>query len=166
MKYLAIFYIPAFFIFGCKAKNSQSEPEVKIAIQNQLDKCVEAVNSKNINLYMDLIPEDFVIKDQSGEIISREKQKEYTLRDWAVIDTTLNNNFVVDSIQTYGDSAIAYTSQRWERLMFRQDGKTKDTILTTQKHIETWKKTPKGWLNYEVKEIGGEVYINGILYKE
>ena len=113
-----------------------------------------------------LIPEDFIIKDYRGEIISREKQKEYTLRDWSIIDTTLNNKFVVDSITTYGDSVIAYTSQKWERLMFRQDGKTKDTILTTQKHIETWKKTPKGWLNYDVQELGGNIFINGKLYKE
>lgn len=166
MKLFPLFYLTALCLLGCKEKTVQTNVEIKTAIQSQLDKCVEAVNTKNIDLYMDLIPEDFVIKDQSGEIISREKQKEYTLRDWATIDTTLNNSFVVDSIQAYGDSAIAYTSQRWERLMFRQDGKTKDTILTTQNHIETWKKTPKGWLNYEVRELGGQIFINGKQYKE
>ncbi len=166
MKLFPLFCLAVICIFGCRAKKTQSNLEIKTAIQSQLDKCVEAVNTKNINLYMDLIPPDFVIKDQSGEIITREKQKEYTLRDWAIIDTTLNNKFIVDSIQAYGDSAIAHTSQRWERVMFRQDGKTKDTIITTQKHIETWKKTSSGWLNYDVKELGGEVFINGILYKE
>ncbi len=166
MKLLTIFYFAVVFFFSCKTKSIQTDTEIKIGIQKQLDKCVQAVTTKNINLYMDLIPEDFIIKDQSGEIISREKQKEYTLRDWSIIDTTLNNKFVVDSITTYGDSVIAYTSQKWERLMFRQDGKTKDTILTTQKHIETWKKTIKGWLNYDVQELGGNTFINGKLYKE
>ncbi len=50
---------------------------------------MEAVNTKTINLYLDLMPPDFVIKEQTGEIISREKQKEYIVRDWAIIDTTL-----------------------------------------------------------------------------
>ena len=166
MKSLTIFCFPIVIFLNFKNKSIQTDTEIKIEIQKQLDNCVQAVNTKNINLYMDLIPEDFIIKDYSGEIISREKQKEYTLRDWSIIDTTLNNKFVVDSITTYGDSVIAYTSQKWERLMFRQDGKTKDTIITTQKHIETWKKTPKGWLNYDVQELGGNIFINGKLYKE
>ncbi len=164
MSRLIILSIALGFLSGCITKKGNSDAEIKIDIQAQLDKCVQAVSTKNINMYMDLIPEDFVIKDQSGEIISREKQKEYTLRDWSIIDTTLNNLFVVDSIKTYGDSVIAYTSQEWERLMFRPDGKTKDTILTTQKHIETWKKTAKGWLNYDVEELGGNTFINGKLY--
>ena len=166
MKSLTLFCFALIFFCGCKTEKNQTDTEIKNDIQKQLDKCVQAVTTKDINLYMDLIPEDFIIKDQSGEIISREKQKEYTLRDWSIIDTTLNNEFVVDSIKTYGDSVLAYTSQKWERLMFRQDGKTKDTILTTQKHIETWRKTAKGWLNYEVKELGGDTFINGKLYKE
>lgn len=166
MKSLTIFCFPIVIFLNCKSKSIQTDTEIKLDIQKQLDNCVQAVNTKNINLYMDLIPEDFIIKDYRGEIISREKQKEYTLRDWSIIDTTLNNKFVVDSITTYGDSVIAYTSQKWERLMFRQDGKTKDTIITTQKHIETWKKTPKGWLNYDVQELGGNIFINGKLHKE
>ena len=166
MKSLTILCVALVFFLCCKTNNIQTDAEIKIDIQKQLDKCAEAVITKNINLYMDLIPDDFIIKDQSGEIISREKQKEYTLRDWSIIDTTLNNSFVVDSIKTYSDSVIAYTSQKWERLMFRQDGKTKDTILTTQKHIETWKKTAKGWLNYDVQELGGNTFINGKLYND
>ncbi len=166
MKSLIISCFGVLSLFNCKTNSTKTDKEIEIEIQKQLDKCVQAVTTKNIDLYMNLIPEDFIIKDKNGEIISREKQKEYTLRDWSIIDTTLNNKFVVDSIKNYGDSVIAYTSQRWERLMFRQDGKTKDTIVTTQKHIETWKKTTKGWLNYEVQELGGNIFINGRLYAE
>jgi hypothetical protein len=149
---------------GCSSKKQQTDADVKNEIQQQLDKCVQAVSTKNIDLYMDMIPEDFVIKDNSGETISREQQKEYTLRDWAIIDATLSNKFVVDSLFRYNDSAIVYTAQEWKRLMFQRDGKTKDTVLTTQRHREIWKKTPKGWLNYEVAELGGAIYINGKPY--
>lgn len=152
-------------LVSCSTNNRQSESRIKDEIQNQLDKCVKAVETKDIELYMDLIPEDFVIYDESGEIISREKQREYTLRDWSIIDRTLTNTYFADSIKIYGDSAIVFTSQRWERLMFQRDGKTTDTVLTTQKHIETWKRTKKGWLNYDVKELGGQVFINGKEYQ-
>lgn len=152
-------------LVSCLTNTKQSEQQVKDEIQMQLDKCVKAIETKNIELYMDQIPDDFKIYDESGEIISREKQKEYTLRDWSIIDQTLNNHYVVDSIKVSGDSAIVFTSQRWERLMFQRDGKTKDTVLTTQKHIETWKRTKKGWLNYDVKELGGQIFINGKEYQ-
>lgn len=150
---------------NCSTNNIQSESQIRAEIQNQLDKCIKAVETKDIELYMDLIPEDFIIYDESGEIISREKQKEYTLRDWSIIDRTLSNKYIADSIKINGDSAIVFTSQRWERLMFQRDGKATDTVLTTQKHIETWKRTKKGWLNYDVKELGGQVFINGKEYQ-
>jgi hypothetical protein len=150
---------------GCGSRVKENESQIREEIQNQLDKCVKAIETKDIELYMDLIPEDFIIYDESGEIISREKQKEYTIRDWSIIDRTLSNKYTADSIKINGDSAIVYTSQRWERLMFQRDGKTTDTVVTTQKHIETWKKTNKGWLNYDVKELGGQVFVNGKEYK-
>lgn len=46
-------------------------------------------------------------------------------------------------------------------MMFQRDGITKDTVLTTQKHEETWKRNEKGWFGNEVKELGGEIFING-----
>lgn len=151
---------------ACSRNGNQSDLQVKQDIQDQLDKCVRAVNSKDIELYMDLIPDDFIIYDQSGEVISREKQKAYTLRDWSIIDRTLNNEYVADSIRVNGDSAIVFTSQRWERLMYQKDGKTLDTVLTTQGHIETWRKTKLGWLSYDIKELGGKILINGKEYRE
>ena len=150
----------------CSCQAQKNPDQVKAEIQAQLNKCVKAVNNKNIDLYMDQIPEDFVIYDEKGEVITREMQKAYVLRDWAIIDTTLSNRFWVDSLQLMGDSAIVFTSQKWERMMFRPDGINTDTVLTTQKHRETWKKTAKGWLNYDVKELGGEIYINGLRYDQ
>lgn len=64
-----------FFILitgSCKIKTKSTDIEVKAEIQKQLDRCVQAVVTKDLKVYMDLIPEDFIIKDNSGEIISRE----------------------------------------------------------------------------------------------
>jgi len=151
---------------ACKQKPQKSPTEIKAAIQHELDKCVEAVNSKNITLYMSLIPTDFELTNENGEIITREEQQAFILRDWSIIDTTLHNIYVVDSIDVYTDSVIAFTSQKWERLMFQRDGVTKDTVITTQLHRETWRYKPTGWMNYGIIELGGEIYINGELYIE
>lgn len=161
-----IFILLSVIWVGCWMCPHPDDSQIKQEIQDQLNKCVKAVESKDIDLYMALIPPDFVIYDENGEIISREKQREYTLRDWSIIDRTLHNSYTADSILANGDSAIVYTSQRWERRMFQRDGITIDTILTTQKHRETWKRTEIGWLNYDVQELGGKIYINGREYTD
>jgi hypothetical protein len=71
----------------------------------------------------------------------------------------------IDSIQYPSkDSVLVYTSQHWERMMYQRDGITTDTVLTTQRHQEIWKKTPKGWFGYNIIELGGEVFVNGNKY--
>lgn len=144
------------FLTACQSNNI-----VKNEIQQALDQCVRAVTIKDIDLYMQGIPDDFQIKDENGEIITREMQRNYALRDWAIIDSTLDNRYVVDSLQVSGDSAIAFTSQEWKRLMFQRDGITLDTVLTTQLHKETWRKVYGNWRNYGIEELGGKIYING-----
>ena len=156
----------SFVLFACNQNSQKSQDEIKTAIQQELDKCVEAVNSKNITLYMSLIPSDFELTNENGEIITRDEQQDFILRDWSIIDTTLHNVYVVDSIDIYPDSVIAFTSQKWERLMFQRDGLTKDTVITTQLHRETWRYNSTGWMNYGITELGGEIYINGELYVE
>ncbi|MBG6129013.1 ketosteroid isomerase-like protein [Aquimarina sp. EL_43] len=139
---------------------------IRKIIQRNIDKGIEATRTKDIEAYMSQLPEDLVIYDESGEIISRDKQKEYALRDWAIIDTTLSIKMEIDSIQFLKkDSILVFTSQRWKRMMFQRDGITTDTVLTTQKHKETWRRTKKDWFGYEIEELGGEIFINGKKYK-
>ncbi|MDO1502312.1 hypothetical protein Q2T40_19430 [Winogradskyella maritima] len=135
-------------------------------IQNEINTMIEAVNKKDIKTYMEKMPLDFIIYDENGEIITREKQRERALRDWSIIKKTLNNQMNIDSIDyTSRDSLYVYTSQRWERLMFQRDGITTDTVLTTQKHKELWKKGKLGWIGYDIEELGGNIFINGKKYK-
>lgn len=150
-------------------QSSYSESEkshIKTQIQKEIDTLIIAVNTKNIDLYMKKMPSDFVIYDENGTLISREQQREFALRDWSIIDTTLNNSMVIDSIDFVSlDSIYVYTFQKWERLMFRRDGITLDTVLTTQKHRELWKKRDSNWIGYDVEELGGEIFINGKKYE-
>lgn len=169
---ISILLLLVSYVSSCKPKenqpkglNSAEKTKIRNDIQTELNEGIEATRTKNIELYMSQMPDDMQIHDESGEIISREKQREYALRDWAIIDTTLRILMNIDSIIYFSaDSVFIYTYQEWERIMFQRDGITTDTILTTQRHKETWRKTKNGWFGYEVQELGGKVYINGKEY--
>lgn len=145
-----------------------SEPEkeeIREIVRKKVRDGVIATRNKDIDTYMEQLPEDLVIYDENGEVISREQQRQYALEAWEIIDSTLYIDVTIDSIQFSGrDSIFVFNSQRWERLMFRRDGVTLDTVLTTQRHKEIWKKNEKGWFGYTILELGGQVYINGKPY--
>ena len=158
------------FVLMLGAGSSPEAPEADVAeirreIEAQIARGVAATRDEDIEAYMEGLPEDLVIYDERGEVISREQQRAYALRDWAVISRTLDIEVVLDSLAVAaGSLATVYTSQRWERLMLRPDGSGEDTVLTTQRHRETWRPTPRGWRLYEVDELGGRVWINGEPY--
>jgi hypothetical protein len=56
-------------------------------------------------------------------------------------------------------SACASNSTRTDRP--ERDGVTRDTVVTTQKHREVWRRTKSGWRLSRVKELGGTVMVNG-----
>lgn len=168
LKYLMV--LSWIVITGCNDEKLLSENEkleIRSEIQTEIDEGVRATRDKDIELYMSRMPKDLIIHDENGEVITREKQKEYALRDWAIIDTTLRIMMKIDSLKYHQkDSVTVFTSQEWERMMFRRDGITMDTVLTTQVHRETWKRNSEGWFGYEIEELGGQVFINGKLFNQ
>lgn len=148
-------------VTGCAGRDTpNADSTVRSEIEKAISRSVEATRTQDIETYMAGIPGDLVIHDESGALITREQQRANTLRDWNIIPKTLAIEVTIDSLHVNGNTATVFTSQRWERLMFQRDGKKTDTVLTTQKHRESWRKTPKGWMAYDVEELGGEVFIN------
>jgi len=164
MLFLASF-VAATVVMSC-SRHDNSTDDARADIQRQLDRSAEATRLKDIDTYMDCIPRDFALKDEQGHTISREQLRHNILRDWSIIRRTLGIQTKVDSLEIHGAEATVYTSQRWEREMLERDGRTLDTVLTTQRHQETWRKTQNGWMPYEIKELGGEVFVNGKPYHE
>ncbi len=142
-----------------------SDATARAEIEDALARSTRATIDQDIDAYMELIPEDLVLHDESGEVLGRDRLRADVLRDWSIIPKTLSIDVTIDDLEVHGETATVYTSQRWERLMFQRDGKTMDTVLTTQKHKETWRRTPRGWLAYEIEELGGEVFVNGERYE-
>ena len=158
-------------LISCNSNKSISElsltqkAEIKEQIKKEIEEGIKATRTKNIELYMSQLPNDLILIDENGKLISKEQQRENTLRDWAIIDTTLNIEMKIDSIRFLKkDSVIVFTSQSWERMMFQRDGIKTDTVLTTQKHRETWKRNDIGWFGYYIEELGGTILINGKEY--
>ncbi|MBI3818332.1 MAG: hypothetical protein HY286_06535 [Planctomycetes bacterium] len=164
---IATLFLVAMISPGCTSTPiSASDERARSEIEAAIAASVEATRSQDINAYMATIPDDLIIRDETGATITRDQQRTNTLRDWSIIPRTLSIRVVVDTIHVDGNNATVFTSQRWERLMFQRDGRTTDTVLTTQKHKESWRKTPRGWFVYEIDELGGEVFVNGKPYRQ
>lgn len=139
----------------------------RMAIDTEIQNGVKATIDEEIDAFMDGVPEDFKIVEDDGSITDKAKLRELTLQKWAIIDKTLALEIKIDSIELGPacDEARLRTSQRWERIMRRRDGVGTDVILTTQKHIESWRLVAGRWYNYEITELGGEIFVNGEPYR-
>ncbi|TXH75636.1 MAG: hypothetical protein E6Q88_03345 [Lysobacteraceae bacterium] len=165
MKKFAMCATLLFLVTACGGDRISEVESVRREIQAALDRSTQATFNEDIEAYMAELPPDFTIKDESGEEITREKQKENILRDWSVILRTLHLVQTVDSVRINNGVAIVETSQRWEREMLRPDKSGTDIVLTTQRHRETWKQHNGKWYGYDIVELGGEIFINGQPYK-
>lgn len=65
-------------------------------------------------------------------------------RRWEAVLETREIRFDLDSLRVYGDSAVVFVRQRWERRLRGEDGAA-HTRLTRAAHRETWVRRPAGW---------------------
>ncbi|MDH4259871.1 MAG: hypothetical protein OEW16_06145 [Gammaproteobacteria bacterium] len=161
---LPVFVVLSAALAGCAAAPTTDEAAVRAEIQARINRCSEATRIQDIQAYMTCIPDDWPMKDEAGAVVGRDELKQNVLRDWSIIPRTLAIQTTVDSVEVHGSEATVYTSQRWERLMLERDEKTIDTVLTTQKHREIWRLISQGWMNYDVQELGGGIWVNGKPY--
>lgn len=147
---------------------SGAPDSIRAQIEAAIARGVEATRRQDIDAYMAEMPVDLQIRNDSGRMLTREELRADALRSWAIIPKTLAIAVAIDSLRLLapvtggvGDSAYVWTAQRWERLMLRRDQVTVDTVLTTQRHRETWRRTRVGWRQYYIEELGGQVWLNG-----
>lgn len=139
--------------------------DVRAQIQAVIDHGLQATRDQDIDAYMSTVPADLVIHDESGELVTRDRLRANILRDWSIIPGTLRLAVRIDSLGVHGDTAATvYTFQEWERLMRQRTGTKLDTVLTTQRHREHWRRAAEGWRQYTIEELGGTVRVNGRPY--
>ena len=145
---------------------SKGTEKVQRLIQAQIDQGVEGTRTKDIDRYMSVIPEDWVLHDGEGHTVTRDDLRRDALQQWAIIEKSISISVHVDRIALQKGQATVWTSQRWERLMHERTGPTLDDVVTTQRHEEQWRFVNGKWWCYQVKELGGEIYVNGKPYRE
>jgi len=154
-------------VLGCgKSGRFQSSEAVKQRIQARLNASLEATRAKDIDRYMSFVPSDWTLHDDKGATLSRSDLRRGILEQWSIIDKTISIEERVERLTVQPDGASVWTSQRWERLMRERTGSQLDDVLTTQKHEEHWRFVRGQWWCYEVKELGGEIFVNGRPYHE
>lgn len=164
------FLIPvAFFVSACAATGemkSCDKDDIRAAIDEEIQKGVRATIAEDIEAFMDGVPDDYRIVEDDGSITDKAALREHALRSWAIIDKTIDLKITINSVDLGPgcDDVLVRTSQRWERLMRRRDDSGADTVLTTQEHEERWRLRNGRWYNYEIKELGGQIFINGEPY--
>jgi hypothetical protein len=144
---------------GCK--NAEN---VQRLIQAQIDQGVEGTRTKDIDRYMSVIPEDWVLHDGDGHTVNRVDLRRGALQQWAIIEKSISIAVHIDRISLHKDQVTVWTSQRWERLMNERSGPALDDVVTTERHEEQWRLANGKWWCYQVKELGGEIYVNGKPY--
>ena len=154
-------------IIACnRSGKTQNAEKVQQLIQVQIDEGIEATRTKDIDRYMSVIPKDWVLHDDGGHDVTRDDLRRGALEQWAIIDKTISISEHVDRLELNKNQATVWTSQRWERLMHERTGPALDDVVTTERHEEHWRLVNGKWWCYQIKGLGGEIYVNGKPYKE
>jgi hypothetical protein len=144
---LFLFLLPALAIAEPKARCQTGE--VRALIDAEIQKGVRATIAKDIDAYMDGVPDDYRIVEPDGTAVDKAVLHDYALKSWAIIDKTNALSITIDSLEVEPNckEARAKTSQRWERVMRRRDNSGTDNVLTTQTHEERWRSSNGRWFN-------------------
>ena len=150
---------------GAGTGRPEAPADVRRAVEAEIAKSLDATRRQDIDAFMAGFAPDFTIVGPDGtRRVTMATLRAETLRDWGIIPATRDLRMRVDSLSALGDSAVVWTSQRWDRLMLERDGVTRDTVVTTQGHRELWRRTAAGWRRARVTELGGTVEVNGKPY--
>ena len=158
---------------ACAPRASSPDQEVAIAraaIAAQIARSVQATRDKDIDVLLSVQTPDFTLQndttgDQHGELLTQDQLRANLLRDWSVIAANGTIDIQIDSLTLQGDSATVYTRQHYERLMHQREGPLLDTVITSVKHREVWRRLPQGWRVAHVEEQWhGPILVNGQIY--
>jgi len=137
--------------------------EVRWAIEGEIMRSLEATRAEDINAYMDGVAPDLRIRQDDGSVLDRDGLRADVLQQWAIIEKTHLLETTIDRMRRRDtDEWVVWTSQRWDRTMIGRDGVSRHRVVTTQKHRELWRRRGVRWYAYEIQELGGELWIDGV----
>lgn len=141
------------------------ERAVEQAIRDEIDHGILATKTKDMDLYMEAVPDDYRQVEDDGSITDKAALRAMQTQAWAIIPRTNRLEIAVTGFKLGcgGTCATVNTDQLWDRQMLGRDGKSEFNVVTTQRHIETWELRGSRWINVDLKELGGTLTIDGVL---
>jgi hypothetical protein len=136
------------------------------AVENEISFTNHAVANKDMDLYMQAVPDDYRIVEDDGSITDKARLREKQTQAWALIRRTNEIDVKVTDFKLgcEGTCALVKTDQRWDRQMIGKDGVTEFNVVTTQKHDEKWQLRGSRWQQTFIKELGGTTMVDGKPY--
>lgn len=134
------------------------------AVSDEIDFTLAATRAKNIDLYMETVPEDYRIVEEDGSVTDKDGLREKQLRAWSIIVRTnrISQRITGFQLGCEGRCATVWTSQTWDRQMLGRDGRSEHNVVTTQDHEERWELRGSRWTNTAIDELGGTVLVDGM----
>ena len=126
------------------AQRRENLPEaVGAAIAARIAERVDATIRKDADaLLRDAAP---VWSAVDGRALTRVEMADVLRREWATIERTIELTVRIDSLQLVrADSAVVFTSQRWQRVLRGEDG-TRHVVLTSASMEQPWARRAEGW---------------------
>lgn len=139
---------------------------VREAIEGETQHGLIATIEKDMDAYMDGVPDDYRIVEDDGSITDKSRLREKQAEAWALITRTNRLDITITDIKLGCDGICAFvkTDQFWDRQMIGKDGVTEFNVVTTQKHDEKWELRDSRWRQTYIKELGGTVTVDGKPY--
>jgi len=135
--------LPASAVGAQSGERLSAVDVARAAIATRIAERVDATVRKDVDaLLRDAEP---VWSAPDGTPITRSQMAEVLRRQWSTIERTVELTVRIDSLRLLGaDSAVVFTSQRWQRILRGEDGAPHE-VLTTAWMEQSWARRTDGW---------------------
>jgi hypothetical protein len=134
------------------ARGEPTAQAVRRAIAMRYEHQAAAYARRDIDAFLDNLEPDFRGEPLRGPASDKATVAEAVRARMASVDSS-EIQVVIDSLSVRGDTAEVYNTQRFSRLVRGNDGVAR-RVVTTQRHFERWRRTPRGWRIFFLRELG------------
>lgn len=133
------------------------------AIADEIDHGISATKNRDIDRYMEQVPDDYRQVEEDGRIVTKADLRAMQLQAWSIITRTNRLEITITGFELGcgGSCATVFTDQVWDRQMLGRDGTSEHNVVTTQRHREQWELAGSRWVNRSLVELGGTVTVDG-----
>jgi hypothetical protein len=159
LRFVLAFTVAAACVLACRAEDPVAVAKSELEARYKENEA--GFLAKDPDRVMRLRHPDFHTITPDGKVSTREQMYQRTRDFIARIERWVSVSETITALTLEGDTAHATVDQRTVRQQRFPDG-TLHEVRTSVVQRESWKKTPEGWLLWQVDEIQpGETLVDG-----